>query len=894
MPELHKRTYGYIDKNEGEVPPHRSPGRNRRRSSGFWPAVLLFPFKLAWLLIRLPFRFVSLLWKSSPSLSAKNKEVLRHKLLGVVAGGVGICILFGVLFIAWVSKDLPNPDRLTDRQIAQSTKIYDRTGEHLLYEVISQDGGEKRTLIKLEEVPKDLINGLVATEDTLFYEHRGVRPLSILRAVAVGVFTDKRIAGTSTLTQQLVKNAILTNERSSIRKAREIILSIRLEQKYSKNQILQIYFNEIPYGSTNYGVESAAQSYFGKHVSDLTLAESATLAGFPKAPSKYLNDSEALKTRRNFVLARMEDEGYITKEQKEAAQAEPLELKPNITNIKAPHFVMYVKEQLVEQYGEQTIERGGLKVITSLDWDKQQAAEKAITDHAKVLEEAGGNNASLVAMDPRTGQILAMVGSKDFFDDTINGQFNVATLGKRQPGSSFKPIIYAAAFEKGYTPDTVLYDVLTDFDASENNEYMPRNYDLGERGPITMRYALQGSLNIPAVQTLYLVGPKKGVEFAERMGYTTLSNGNFGLSLVLGGGEVKLLEHVAAYSVFANNGIRQDTASILKVESPDGEILSEWKPKRGERVLDEKIVATMSNVLSDDVARATVFGVGGVLTLPGRPVAAKTGTTNDYIDAWTMGYTPSLASGVWAGNTDNSKMKQGYGGSRVAGQIWRTFMENTLKDTPVESFPTPPPNDADKPVLRGSVGGSITLSVNKLTGKIATSSTPPEYIETRTYTQAHNILHYINKDDPRGPAPENPTDDPQYTIWENAIQSWITRKKEKEPSWNISFEDPPSQYDDPASLELIPSITVFTPSNNAIFNSRSIDTDIQVSAPRGIARVIYSIDGYLIQTVNTHPFNLRHMAYDLQNGPHTLTIRAEDDLGNRAEKTIDFTLAVTN
>ncbi|PIR77873.1 MAG: hypothetical protein COU30_00120, partial [Candidatus Magasanikbacteria bacterium CG10_big_fil_rev_8_21_14_0_10_38_6] len=700
----------------------------------------------------------------------------------------------------------------------------------------------------------------------------------------------KRVAGTSTLTQQLVKNAILTHERNITRKIKEAILSIRLEQKYSKDQILQIYFNEIPYGSTNYGVESAAQGYFGKSVSDLNLAESATLAGFAKAPSTYLTNSDALLERRNFVLRRMFEEGYITQQEKEDAQAEPLTLSREFGDIKAPHFVLDVKQQLVGTYGAQLVDTGGLKVITTLDWEKQQIAEGIIGGElgTKVLADAGANNTSLVSLDPRTGQILAMVGSKDFYNDDINGKFNVATLAKRQPGSSFKPIIYAAAFEKGYTPNTVLFDVETNF-SSSGKEYRPLNYNLKELGPVTMKQALQGSLNIPAVKTLYLVGAKEGVKFSERLGYTTLSDGDFGLSLVLGGGGVNPLEHATAYAIIANEGKKVSPVSILRVEDYKGDVLEEWKPKKQETILDRDVALTLSNVLIDDQARAYAFGAGGVLTLPGRPVAAKTGTTNSYIDAWAIGYTPSLVTVVWAGNTNNSPMKRGFGGSIVAAPIWQAYMKEALEGTPVESFPTPKTDEVTKAILNGATGGGITLKVNRVTGKLATSSTPEKYIVTRTYTQPHSILHYVDKDTPRGPIPENPEQDPQYRIWEDAIADWVRRKSEEDPNWEISFEEPPIESDDIYSLELIPILQVVYPQASSTIQTRTIDTDIRVSAPRGVTKVTYEIDGVQVGIVREHPFNLNYVAKTLTPGDHILTITVEDDVGNVLSEDIPFT-----
>lgn len=831
-------------------------------------------------------RTVMWLWQHRPHLSPRLAGYIRERFLRVSIILIALGCIGATIVIAWASKDLPDPNRLTDRQIAQSTKIYDRTGQHLLYEIYAD---EKRTLIELEDISQDIIDGVIATEDTRFYEHSGIRPLSIIRAVVVGILPGNRIEGTSTLTQQLVKNAILTNERSLTRKIKEAILSLRLEQKYTKDQILKIFFNEIPYGSTNYGVESAAQAYFGKSADEVTLAEAATLAGLPKAPSTYLNNRDALLQRRNFVLRRMYEEGYISESEKNAAQNEELTLSRQYGEIKAPHFVLYVREQLVSQFGEQQVDTGGLKVITTLDWDKQQIAESVVEEvGTELLTAASANNTALVALDPKTGHILSLVGSKDFFDETIDGQFNVVTLGKRQPGSSFKPIVYTAAFELGYTPETILYDVVTNFGANAGQSYTPQNYDLSERGPVTIRKALQGSLNIPAVKALYLVGEKEGIDFSERLGYSTFGNGDFGLSLVLGGGEVIPLEHVSAYGVFANNGVRHTPVSILSVTDASGDTLYEWKAERGEQVLEPDITATISNVLSDDAARAYAFGAGGVLTLPGRPVAAKTGTTNGYVDGWTVGYTPSLVAGVWVGNTDNTPMKAGYGGSRVAGPIWNAYMRRALEASPVESFPAPPVSDVTKPVLRGTESGGVTVQVNTITGNLATSSTPAHMIEERTYVQPHSILHYVIKDNPRGPIPEDPAQDPQYTIWEAAIADWITRMQATDPEFSLVFGEAPTTVDDAYSIELIPTLTVLYPVASSTIAAGDLYTDIQVTAPRGVSVVRYFVDDALVGVVTEAPFTIDLRDRTLSPGPHSLTIEVEDDIGNKRTEVIPF------
>jgi len=900
--DIHNRSYGYID--EERAPPEDPKKKNKGGSgktskktppSETWKHLLLFPFRLMWWIMIFLWKVTTLPFGGKKEKGDKKgkgsaiKSILWGLTkLGLVGGVLGF--IFLVILTAWVSKDLPDPDRLTDRNVALSTKIYDRTGEHLLYEFFAD---ENRTAVNIEQVPDHLKHGVIATEDKLFYEHHGVRPLSMARAVFNGVFRKQRIGGTSTLTQQLVKNAILTNERTITRKFKEVILSVQLERKYEKDQILQIYFNEIPYGSTNYGVESAAQNYFGKHVWELDLQESATLAGLPKAPSFYLRDKDSLKQRRNFVLKRMHDEGYITQEEKEGAQAHDLTLERSFSDIRAPHFVMWLREYLVSTHGldEKTIDSGGLTVITSLDWEMQQKAEKVIDEvGGNVLEGAGANNTALVAMDPKNAQILTMVGSKDFFDEDIDGQFNVATIGKRQPGSSFKPIIYAAAFEKGYTPNTILYDVVTNFGPPPAAKYMPLNYSLQAYGPVTMRKALQGSLNIAAVKTLYLVGVENGIDFAKRLGYTSFDEGYFGLALVLGGGEVHLIEHVNAFGTLANGGAKHDIVGVLKIEDSRGDIMFEWKQTGGDQVLDRGIATTISNVLSDDAARAYAFGSGSLLTLPGRPVAAKTGTTNNYVDAWTVGYTPSLVTGVWAGNTNNTPMKRGYGGSKVAAPIWNAFMQEALRDTPVESFPAPPSLNSGKAVLDGSRIGMVTLKVDKVTGKLATEATPEKYIVERTYLNPHSILHYVNREDPAGAPPTNPAGDPHYNNWEGAVSSWMKEYKEKNPDLEISFEAPPTEYDDVHTLEMLPSLMVVYPTNGTVLTTRQIDTDIRVTSPRGVAKVSYQIDGRYIGVIYAHPFNLNHNAVDLDPGEHTISIIVEDDVGNVISEDVTFTL----
>ncbi|MCX6779649.1 MAG: penicillin-binding transpeptidase domain-containing protein, partial [Candidatus Magasanikbacteria bacterium] len=635
---------------------------------------------------------------------------------------------------------------------------------------------------------------------------------------------------------------------------------------------------------TNYGVQSAAQSYFHKEAKDLTLAESATLAAMIQAPTRYLNNIDSLHDRRDTVLRLMADQGYITVDQKTQAQNEALRIYRNGVIMDAPHFVLYVKQLLADQFGEKLVDSGGLKVITTIDYDKQKAAEKIVKENGdKFAKQYNANNAALVSMDPRTAQIIAMVGSRDFENEEINGQFNVAVLGKRQPGSSFKPFVYTAAFEKGFTPDTVIYDTITNFDQRIDGDYTPHNYDGKEHGLVTIRKALQGSLNIPAVKTLYMVGTKNAIDFAKRFGYTTFT-GDPGLSLVLGGAEVNLLEHTNAYGTLADNGVYHTPVSILKVTDSKNNVLSEWKPNEGSIAITPELAATISSVLSNDEARAYIFGRHSTLALADRPVAAKTGTTNDYKDAWTMGYTPSIVTGVWVGNTIPSTMKGG--GNTLAGLIWNQFMTTSTKNTPTEDFPAPPPNDATKPVLRGSDGG-IRLQINSANGKIATSSTPPGLIVTKIFLPPHDILHYVNKDDPRGPAPTNPSDDPQYQNWENSLQQWLGRLQSA--GMPITLEEPPTQLDDtPYNPELVPQVEITSPQSNSTINGRQLDIQVNASAPRGVKQVSYYVDEKLIGNSTEYPFSLSYSIPKLYSNQHTLKALAVDDQGNAGENKIVF------
>ena len=807
---------------------------------------------------------------------------LKLGLLGAVAA-----FILGTGLVIWISKDLPDPNKLRDRQVVQSTKIYDRTGTHLLYEVY-QD--QKRTVVELSQIAPSAVQATIAIEDKDFYNHGGVKIMSILRA-AVNNVLGRRTGGggASTMTQQLIKNTIVGNEHSYFRKIKEAILAIQLEKKYSKDEIVKMYLNDIPYGSTNYGIEAASQSYFHKKASDINLAEAATLAALIQAPSRYLSDVNSLRSRRDLVLRLMKDQGYVSEEQMKEAQDQALRIYRNNGIFDAPHFVLYVKKLLADQFGENTIDTGGLKVITSLDYDKQVAAEKIVKEQGeKFAKTAKANNAALIAIDPKTAQILAMVGSRDFNNEEIDGQYNVAVLGRRQPGSSFKPFVYTAAFEKGFTPETVLYDVITNFDGREGKTYTPKNFDGKEYGLVTMRKALQGSLNIPAVKTMYLVGELETLDFAKRFGYTTFT-GDYGLSLVLGGAEVSPLEHTNAYATLANSGVYHTPVSILEVTDNNGGSLYKWLEDPGTEAIKPELAATISSVLSDDPARQYIFGRNSTLVLADRPVAAKTGTTQDNKDAWTVGYVPSLAVGVWVGNTKPSPMLGG--GSKLAGVIWNQFMKTALASTTPEQFPEPPPNDATKPVLRGSDGG-LTLPINSVTGKIAVSTTPENLIIKRTYLLPHDILYYVNKDDPRGPQPMNPSDDPQYAVWEGGLQDWAMRMTAS--GTPVSFSEPPTEYDNLSNNEFAPTLSIYSPLPGQAISSRELPVTLKVSAPRGVSQVSYLVDGNEITTISSFPFDTTlQLGSVYKAGEHRLKVIASDDQGNSTSQEVLFLLSIS-
>ncbi len=705
-----------------------------------------------------------------------TKKIIK-KFLKIFIILIILIIISFVGVILWYSRDLPMSTNLLDRKETVSAKIYDRTGQNLLYDF---GGGEvMRTKISLNTLPDYIKWSTIVAEDRAFYSHHGLNFKGLTRALFLLIIRGgEKTQGGSSITQQFVKNALLTQEKTYSRKIKEVILAWQMERRFSKDQILEMYFNEIPYGGVTYGIEAAAKKYFGKNAKDLSLAEGAVLAALPQAPSllsPYGPNKNDLMARKDWILDSLVSEGYITQEKADASKKEDFDFSKISNAIIAPHFVFYVKDLLTKKYNEKTLLEDGLKIITTLNLTQQKIAETIIAKMApKNKEKNNANNTSLVAINNKTGEITTMVGSLNYFDENIDGAVNI-TLSPRQPGSSFKPIVYSAAFQKGFSPNTILFDLLTTFKTSPK-DFEPRNYNDHYFGPVTLRKALAGSLNIPAVKLLYLTGIDNVLNLSEKMGYTTFSDrSRFGLSLVLGGGEVKLLEHTLAYATLANEGEYHEPISILKIENKNGDILEETDTTKikTKKVLDTEIARQITSILSDNSARTYVFGEKNYLTLNDRPVAVKTGTTNDYKDAWAMGYTPSLSVGVWVGNTRGEKMSTSADGSTVAAPIWQNFLQEVLKNTPVENFIQAATSTLpNRIMLNGQYINTVDIKINKITGFLADNTTPFELIEDKTIKQVHNILHYINKNNPLGPVPETPWDDENYTNWELVVEKW--------------------------------------------------------------------------------------------------------------------------
>ncbi|MFA6586142.1 MAG: PBP1A family penicillin-binding protein [Candidatus Paceibacterota bacterium] len=831
----------------------------------------------------------------------------EHKKIGIsknlIFSVLGIFVLLISFSIIWVSSlKIPDFRSFEDRKVVNSTKIYDRTGEILLYD-IHQD--VKRTDVPFEKMSANIKNATVAIEDSEFYNHGGIRLTSIVRAALSNLFQIGIGGGGSTITQQLVKNTLLTQKVSYVRKIKEWVLAIKIDNSMPKEKILEYYLNENPYGGNVYGIEEASKTYFNKSAQDLTLAESAYLAAIPQSPtllSPYGKNRDKLETRKNLVLSRMLEIKFISQKEYDDAKGEIVTFIPQATSgIKAPHFVFFIKDYLEQKYGTESVEGSGFKVITTLDYSLQEKGEAIVKEGAlKNEKDWNGKNAGLVAIDPKTGQILTMVGSRDYFDKTIDGNYNIATAW-RQPGSSFKPFIYATAFNKGFTPNTVLFDLPTEFQTtcdaygnalpghSQANCYKPEDYDGKYRGPMSLRDALAQSINIVAVKLFYLAGLSDSLKTAEDMGISTLTDiSRYGLTLVIGGGEVSLLDITSAYGVFANNGIRNQATGILRVEDINGKVLEEYNPNPKE-VLPKNTALIISNILSDNVARTPTFGSSSPLVIPGREVAVKTGTTNNNKDAWTIGYTPSIAVGVWAGNNDNKPMKKG--GSAVAGPIWNNFMNEALKILPTEKLEKPnlevDPKTV-KPALRGYWQGNENFFIDKISGKLASEFTPKETTVEKVITNVHTILYWVDRNNILGPSPSNPSDDSQFSHWEIPIQNWWAQNNGRYPK--TSWAEKPTQIDNVHTDVNKPIVTIVEPNNITTYPSNQrIQLKITSTGYFPLQKIDIFINDTFMDTVKA-PFYFSFTPEELDSlrENNELKIISYDTAYNRGETTSTF------
>ena len=824
---------------------------------------------------------------------------------------IGLLVIVFILMVVYYAIFLPKPGELARFHPVASTKIYDRNGV-LLKDIYDE---EKRTVVESSNIPPSVKEATVAIEDRGFYQHRGIYLRSIFRAIFVDIIRGKRSQGGSTITQQLVRNAFdqIGTKKTLARKIREVVVALQFERIYSKDQILTFYLNEIPYSNNNYGIQAASNSYYNKNIADLdpskiddqnekakAYAKIATLVAIPQAPTYYNpygNHTDQLKKRRDAVLNKMVEQGYLSKDLVDKAKL--IDISEGISKSKdsnvAQHFIYYIREQVVDllgggQEGETKLESGGYRITTTLDIEKQKEAEKIITDKAPgIFKSTGGSNIALVSTDAKTGQIISMVGSVDYFEKNF-GTVNIATAS-RQPGSSFKPIVYASLLKKtGWSPGSTIFDLESTYDQSRPSEIWPHNYSGGGRGPISIRYALGGSLNISAVKAQALSGTDNAVETARDLGITTLQDPDkYGLAMVLGAAEVKMVEMVGAYGVFANNGVLHPTASILKIEDKNGQVISEWKDEP-KKVLDPAIAYEISSILSDNGARSATFGNRSQLYFADRDIAVKTGTTSSYRDAWTIGYSPPVVTAVWVGNNDNKEMTHSGAGAMAAAPVWHDYMVKAHKDMPREGF-TRPDNVKDcgiakysnkKPSNKTSSENiikdicadfqqsdqeddtSFAVKLYKIDPtKLATDATPPDLTIDKTFFKIHS---------------ERPSD----PVWENPVQIWARDN-------GINQDQVPTDEYDPSFANDKISISITSPSDNATITG-NVTLQATASSPFGVVLMTFYIDDIQVSQPEA-PWTYILNTLNYTNSKHTFKAVSKDSQGQEATASVSFTIS---
>ena len=821
----------------------------------------------------------------------RKEKFTRIRFVTFLATAFLILLVLGLLstglLFAWYAKDLPRPDKVV-RTEGISTIIYDRNHEPI-YDIYHD---QNRIPVPFEEMPDILKKATVSIEDKDFYKHEGFSSQGMVRAL-LNIVVFHKLEGGSTLTQQLVKNVLLSQERTLPRKIKEFILAIQIERKYSKDQILQMYLNEAPYGSTTYGIETASQYYFSKKAKDLSPLEAIVLAGFPQSPSKYspfTSDDKAYIWRAEQTIRRMREDGIITIEEENQYKKDLPDLKftEGDNKFKAAHFVTYIKDLLTEKFGEKMVELGGLNVVTTLDLKLQEKAETIVKEEVDKDKKLLVSNGAAIIINPNNGEILSMVGSKDYQStDSAGLKFNVVTQGLRQPGSALKPITYAAAFRKGIlTPSSIVMDVETKFPGGiGQKDYTPKNYDLKWRGPIQLRFALSNSINMSAVKVLALTGVKDMLSLAYDMGMSTLEPtsanlSRFGLAITLGGGEVKLIDLTQAFGVFATGGVKQETVAILKVTNQKGKVLFESKTTQGKKVLGSDVAFLITSILSDNKARSLIFGENSYLNIPGKNVFVKTGTTDDKRDNWTIGGTRERIIGVWVGNNDNSPMNPTLAsGVTGAAPIWNKLIKEAIKDLPNDNF-IKPENIVEMDV--DSFGGGLAraefptrkeffikgteptglspiykkIKISKNNGKLANA------IEIASGSFDEKEFFVFEESDPVSTDGKN--------LWQEGINSWLAQQTD--PKYH-----PPTETSEERNDKVVMNIT--SPEDKKQYSDHDIKVTGEAFSLNNIKEIKVEIDGTEMEKLSGNTYS---RIFNLNNGPHTIRMTAKDEKDREA------------
>lgn len=822
--------------------------------------------------------------------SQYDREKLIAKFLFFLTGAIIISFIFLFVLFAWYAKDLPSPSKLS-QQTGYSTVFYDRDGK-VLYDMYKD---KNRVPVAFEEIPKTLKEATIAIEDKNFYKHGGFSQTGMIRAV-FNMFLGRGLQSGSTITQQLIKNVLLTNRQTITRKVQEIILSFEVERRYKKDEILLMYLNEAPYGGSYWGVGTAAKAYFGKSVKDLSLTESAILAGLPQSPSLYspfIGKNEAWKARTKSVLRRMREDGYITKDLENSALKKVEVTKFNAPKIliEAPHFVFYVKDQIEQEYGSKIIDQG-VKIKTTLSLDVQQTVEKIVSEEIAKLKDFNATNGAVVVLDSKTGEILAMVGSYDFNDEKF-GKFNVAELGLRQPGSALKPFTYGLAFEKGYTPASIFMDVKTTFPDQGGEEYNPVNYDGKFRGPVQLRFALGNSINIPAVKILAVLGVRDFLTKLNNLGMTTFAPTSenlkrFGLSLTLGGGETTLLNLTSAYSSLASGGLKRDLSSITDISDFKNKNIFKKVRIQEKRVFSPEVSFLLSHILSDNNARLDEFGPNSYLNVPGKTAAVKTGTTDDKRDNWAVGYTKAITVGVWVGNNDNSPMNPKIAsGATGASPIWYGIMRELLKkyddgimDKPdkvkaltIDAFLGGLPKDGSPTrseyFIEGNEPKDISpwykkLKISKSNGKLANE------VEIKSGNYEEKDFIVITESDPVSTDGKN--------RWQEAINFWAGQQGDNKYK-------PPTETSDASSDSVIVSIK--SPSNESTVPSGNLNIKAKIISLEKLKNVKVKLNGSIIGDWNEDKKEIDENV-TVSEGVYELQIIAINEKDKQGDSTIKF------